>query len=222
MVDHLNEHGPEWFAAIVESSDDAIIGETLDGAITSWNASAARLFGYTAEEAVEQSATILLLKDLDDETRTMLERARRGMQSGHHDTQWRHKSGTPVHVSLSVSPIKDSDGKVIGVSSTLRDITDRKRSETQLRGYTEAMESAQQTLEDFNSAAEAANRAKNEFLANMSHEIRTPMTAILGFAEVLLGEESLLEAAPESIEALQTIQRNGNYLLKLINDILDL
>ncbi|MCH8046332.1 MAG: response regulator [Planctomycetes bacterium] len=222
MVQKLPELGPEWFAAIVESSDDAIIGETLDGTITYWNAGAALLFGYTAEEAVGQPAAMLVPEALVDEERTLLERAKRGQRTDHFDTQRQHQDGTPIDVSLNRSPIKDTAGKVIGVSSILRDITDRKRAEEEFRGYTEAMESANQTLEGFNSAAEAASRAKSEFLANMSHEIRTPMTAILGFSEILLGDESLHQAAPESIEALRTIQRNGKYLLDLIDDILDL
>ena len=222
MLQKLPKHGPEWFAAIVESSDDAIIGETVDGVITYWNEGASLLFGYTVEQAVGQPAAMLVSRAFVDEDRSLLKRAKRGQRTDHFDTQRQHKDGTLIHVSLNMSPIKDSGGSVIGVSSISRDITDRKRAEEELHGYTEAMESANQTLEGFNSAAEAASRAKSEFLANMSHEIRTPMTAILGFSELLLGDESLRQAAPESIDALQTIQRNGNYLLELINDILDL
>jgi len=108
-------------------------------------------------------------------------------------------------------------------------ITERKRREEELRRTRDelqenlmALESANRVLEEFNERAETATRAKSQFLANMSHEIRTPMTAILGFTDVLLGDEKLADASPEAADSLQTIQRNGQYLLRLINDILDL
>ncbi len=118
-------------------------------------------------------------------------------------------------------------GKLIYAAA--RDVTDRKqveeflrKSEEELKQTVAALESANRALERLNEIAETATRAKSEFLANMSHEIRTPMTAILGFTDVLLGEPGIEESPPERVEAIQTIQRNGRYLLELINDILDL
>ncbi len=126
-------------------------------------------------------------------------------------------------------PIKNDDDDVIQVVEILRDVTERKRTEDQLRAaqqdleqYVLALESTNVALERYSDQARAATRAKSEFLANMSHEIRTPMTAILGFTDVLLETGPQGDDPPERKDALQTIQRNGQYLLQLINDILDL
>jgi len=119
-------------------------------------------------------------------------------------------------------PIFDSAGRITMLVEQLQDITEQKRVQEELKNTIAALETANRNLEELNRIAESATRAKSEFLANMSHEIRTPMTAILGFAELLLGEPGLEQAPPERREAILTIQRNGNYLLELINDILDL
>jgi len=105
---------------------------------------------------------------------------------------------------------------------TFVDITDRKEAERQLQEYAAAVEANNKVLQELYERAEAATRAKSEFLANMSHEIRTPMTAILGYTQLLLEELQQQGAPPSQLETLRTIQRNGNYLLELLNDILDL
>jgi PAS domain S-box-containing protein len=119
-------------------------------------------------------------------------------------------------------PILDKSGQITMVVEQFQDITVQENALRELTGTVEKLESANQTLAEYNTLAESATRAKSEFLANMSHEIRTPMTAILGFAEVLLGEPGIELAPPERVEAIRTIRRNGEYLLDLINDILDL
>jgi PAS domain S-box-containing protein len=116
-------------AAIIESSDDAIISKNLDGVITSWNKGAERLFGYTAQEAIGRPVTMLMAPDRVDEEPGIIARIRRGEQIEHYDTVRRRKDGTPIDISLTVSPIKDADGKVIGASKIARDITDRKQAE---------------------------------------------------------------------------------------------
>jgi len=127
--------------------------------------------------------------------------------------------GRTVSCLITATPFRGNDDELVGVVMSLADITDRKRAEQETRDYAMALEAANQALEQFNEIANAATRAKSDFLANMSHEIRTPMTAILGFAEVLrdpqLGDE-------DRKAAVDTILRNGEHLLQLINDVLDL
>ena len=119
-------------ASIVDSSDDAIISKTLEGVITSWNAGAERLFGYTAKEAIGQSITMIIPLDRRDEETRILARLRQGEPIEHFDTVRQRKDGTKVEISLSISPVRDAAGKIIGASKIARDITGRKRIEREL------------------------------------------------------------------------------------------
>ena len=119
-------------AAIVESSDDAIISKNLDGVITSWNAGAERLFGYTAEEAVGQHISLIIPSNRRNEETTILERIHRGERIDHFDTVRVRKDGTTVDISLTISPVRDAEGKTVGASKIARDFTERKRMERQL------------------------------------------------------------------------------------------
>jgi PAS domain S-box-containing protein len=119
--------------AIVESSDDAIISKTLQGVITGWNVSAQRIFGYAAEEVVGRPINILIPPDRQYEELDILERLRRGESVRHFETVRIRKDGGRIHVSLAISPIKDANGMIIGVSKIARDITERKRAESELR-----------------------------------------------------------------------------------------
>ncbi len=138
-------------AAIVESSEDAIVSKTLDGVIRSWNAGAERLFGYTAAEAVGRPITLIIPPERLDEVRTILDRLRRGERVEHFETVRVSKDGRRLDISLTVSPIRDDSGRVIGASKIARDITERKRAENALRESEERYRRA---------AAEAAQAAE--------------------------------------------------------------
>jgi PAS domain S-box-containing protein len=118
-------------AAIVESSDDAIVSKDLNGIIKSWNGGAERLFGYRAEEVIGQPITILIPPDRMNEEPEIIERVRRGDRVEQYDTVRRRKDGSLVDISLTVSPLKDADGRIIGASKIARDITERKRAQEQ-------------------------------------------------------------------------------------------
>jgi PAS domain S-box-containing protein len=136
-----------WLAAIVESSEDAIVSKTLDGIITSWNPAAERLFGCTAEEAIGRPISILAPPDRENEMTGILERIGRGEKVDRYDTVRRRKDGSLVNVSLTVSPIRDETGRIVGASKIARDITARKQAEERQRLLT----------------AELSHRVKNLF-----------------------------------------------------------
>jgi PAS domain S-box-containing protein len=121
-----------FLAAIVQSSDDAIASKNLDGIITSWNKGAERVFGYTAEEAIGQPITIVIPQDRQDEERTILTRIRRGERIEHFETIRQRKQGNLIWVSLTISPVKNAEGKIVGASKTARDITEQKRTGDQI------------------------------------------------------------------------------------------
>jgi PAS domain S-box-containing protein len=126
------ESGLQHFAAIVESSDDAIISKNLDGVITSWNPGAERIFGYSAEEMIGQSIKTLIPQHLHSEEDTILSRIRSGQRIEHYETVRQRKYGGLVEISLSVSPLKNAQGAIIGASKIARDISERKRNEAQI------------------------------------------------------------------------------------------
>jgi PAS domain S-box-containing protein len=128
-----------WLAAIVESSDDAIVSKTLDGTITSWNPAAQRLFGYTAEEVIGRPISILAAPDREDEMPANLKRIRRGEKVDRYETVRRREDGSLVDISLTVSPIRDKSGRIVGASKIARDITARKQVEERQRLLTEEL-----------------------------------------------------------------------------------
>ena len=144
-----SEQRLRWLASIVESSYDAIVSKNLDGIITSWNSGAERVFGYSASEAIGQPITLVIPEDRLSEEREILTRMRRGERIDHFETVRRRKQGSLIVVSLTVSPVKDANGKIVGASKIARDITEQKRNQEQIA-----------TL-----AREAEHRSKN-LLAN--------------------------------------------------------
>jgi PAS domain S-box-containing protein len=201
----------ERLAAIVEGSDDAIISKTLDGVVTSWNAGATRIFGYTAQEMIGRPIAGIIPLDLQDEERDIIAKLRRGEHIAHFDTIRLAKDARRVAVSLSVSPLRDAEGTVVGASKIARDISARKQAEEALRNANEAAQQARME-------AEAASRAKTEFLSVLSHKIRTPLNSIGGFVD-LLTNSTELTAQQRRYAGL--VRAANVSLLTIVNDMLD-
>ena len=199
-----------YLAAIVASSDDVIVSKTLDGVITSWNPGAERVLGYTAAEAVGKHIKMIIPPERWAEEDDVLARIGRGERVDHFETVRRAKDGRLLNISLTVSPIKDQNGKIVGASKVARDITERKEAEREFgRLLLREKESRAQ--------AEEANRLKDEFLAVVSHELRTPLNAIVGWASLL----RMRKLDDETMRAIETIQRNAQTQNQLIGDLLD-
>jgi PAS domain S-box-containing protein len=192
-------------AAIVDSSNDAIIGKTLEGIITTWNRGAEGVYGYTAAEMVGRHISILVPKERPDEVREIIA----GMlamdaRTKHFETQRIRKDGRRIDVSLTVSPIRDSDGTIIGASSVARDTTEHNVMAAALKAS------------ELRSVL-AVSRAKDEMVSLVSHELRTPLASLLGFTELLYSREFSEE---KRRQYLGVMLREGRRLTDLINDVL--
>src|SRR3989441_10166023 len=200
-------------AAIIESSDDAIIGKDLNGIIVSWNKGAERLYGYRAQEVVGQPISLLIPPELSDDLPGILSRLQRGERITQYETVRMKKDGTGVAVSVTISPIRESSGTIIGASSIARDITDRQRMEDLSRKNEELVQQYRRVQE--------VNRLKSEFLANMSHELRTPLNALIGFTEMIY-DGFVGQTSDAQHEYLGDVLSSSRHLLQLISDVLDL
>ncbi|NUQ62989.1 MAG: CHASE domain-containing protein [Pirellulales bacterium] len=201
-----------------ESLQGIALADAESGEILDCNKALADMLGRSIEELVGQHQRILHPGAEGEMSQTFQEH--RNTANGKVlESQLITKAGEIRDVEIKAHTLQ-LHGKAV-LQGFFTDISERKRIERQQAEYTAALEKNNRVMEELCRAAEAATRAKSEFLANMSHEIRTPMTAILGFADVLLGEAGD-NAPPHRVEAIRTIQRNGDHLLRLINDILDL
>ena len=192
------------YEAIVDSSDDGIVSKDLHSIVHSWNKGAERIFGYSAEEMIGESIAKLFPADRLDEETLILARLEKGERVDHFETKRQHKDGTLIDVSLTISPIRNAEGVIVGASKIARDVT--------------AQKEAQRKLADAHRELKRADRLKTEFLATLSHELRTPLNAILGWVQILRDG-----ASPDDLaQGLPIIERNVRAQTQLIEDLLDM
>ena len=208
----FEEHATVLLAAIVESSDDAIVSKTLDGVITSWNGGAERMFGWPASMAIGQHITLIVPADRRAEEEEVLARLSRGERLDHFETVRVARDGRLIDVSLTVSPVRNRLGQIVGASKVARDISERRRLE-EYRNLLLKHEHQART------AAESLIRAKDQFLATISHELRTPLNAIFGWAKLL--EKPELDERSRK-RAITAIVNGASAEARLVEDLLDL
>jgi PAS domain S-box-containing protein len=186
-----------FLASLIKSSDDAIIGKTLEGIITTWNEGAERMYQYNESEIVGKHITTIFPTDKLNEYDFIMNKVKNGEALDHHETIRKRKDGSLVTVSVTISPIKTPQGKIIGVSTIARDITEQKRLQHEVE------------------------RKKDEFLGIASHELKTPLTSIKGYTQIL---ERIIQESNDK-KALKYIEKQKLYIDKLhglIGDLLDI
>jgi PAS domain S-box-containing protein len=191
------EQNANLLASIVESSDDAIISKDLNGVITSWNSGAERLFGYTAEEAIGKSITMLIPSERLDEEPRILASLRRGEWVDHFETIRVRKDGSPLNISLTISPVKDNDGTIVGASKIARDITERVRQEAALK---------------------EANADLQQFAYSASHDLQEPVRMVRAYSE-LLQQEFGDQLGPIADEIIQHTVEGAKRMDNLLRDL---
>jgi PAS domain S-box-containing protein len=212
------EDAEAFAASIIESANDAIVTKTLTGIITSWNRGAERLFGYTANEIIGKPVLLLIPPERVDEEKQILGKLGQGDRIEHYETQRLRKDGQLVDVSLTVSPVRNKAGKIIGASKIARDITEQKRFQAERDRLLTSEREARAEAEMARMEAQEANRLKDDFLAVLSHELRTPLNAILGWSSILSSRND-----DGSVDrAIEVIQRNAGVQKRLIEDLLDM
>jgi PAS domain S-box-containing protein len=190
---------PGYLASIVDSTDDAVIGKTLDGTIISWNHGAERIYGYTADEVVGQPISILIPADRPDELPVILRRLARGERIEHYLTRRRRKDGRILDISVTISPVHGASGEIIGASAIARDVTEQQ------------------------AAVKEALRLRDEFISVAAHELRTPLTTI--YARLQLAERRLARGDLDPKTALRDVtlvRQAADRLKALIDRLLDI
>ena len=210
-------------AAIVESSDDAILSKDLNGVIQSWNRGAQQMFGYEAHEIIGKPVTMLIPEGHKDEEPEILARIRRGEKIDHYETIRQRKDGSIINISLTVSPIRDAEGNIIGASKIARNITERKQAEEALR---KARQELARVNEDLEQRVKARTALLNEAVAQMeefsysvSHDLRGPLRAMQGYARAITEDygDRLDEGGRDYLDR---IVRSSQRMDKLILDVL--
>jgi two-component system, chemotaxis family, CheB/CheR fusion protein len=198
-------------AAIVASSDDAIISKTLHGRIQSWNAGATRIFGYQESEVIGKPITIIIPPELHDEERRILKMVSQGERVDHFDTTRLTKDGRRIAISLTVSPVRDSQGTIVGASKVARDVSERKAAEQALRESEQRLRASEEALRD-------ADRRKDEFLALLAHELRNPLAPI---RYALAANKKEGRTTEQQKRAEEVIERQVTHMSRLLDDLLD-
>jgi PAS domain S-box-containing protein len=198
-------HHRALLAAIVDSSDDAIVSKTLDGRILSWNRGASRIFGYEPHEVIGKPITIIIPPELHAEEQQILEKLGRGERIEHFDTVRVTKDGRRIAISLTVSPVRAADGTIIGASKVARDVSERKLAEERLKESEEALR--------------LADRRKDEFLALLAHELRNPLAPI---RYALAANKKPGRTPEQSRQAEEIIERQVAHMSRLLDDLLDI
>lgn len=185
-------------AAIVESSDDAIISKDFNGIIMTWNASAQRILGYTAEEAIGKHISLIIPEDRFEEETGIITSIRSGRRVEHFETVRLGKSGKLVNLSITVSPIRDASGKIVGASKVARDITERIEIENALR---------------------ESERRKDEFLAILAHELRNPLAPLRNALAIFRSGKA---NEGTQAQAREMMERQINQMVRLVDDLMDI
>jgi PAS domain S-box-containing protein/excisionase family DNA binding protein len=204
-------------SAIVESSNDAIFGKTLEGIVTSWNRAAEKLYGYRAEEMVGESVARIIPPGRADELPNILARLRRGERIEHYETVRRHKDGSLLDVSVTISPVMDAKGRISAASVIARDVSERRRAEAERARLLQSEQAAR-------AVAEAALRARDEFLAAAAHDLKTPLTIIKGTALLLQRHvgRTRRNGGDRVTSGLESIDATATQMAAQIDELLDL
>lgn len=217
---HQAQRAEAHLAAIVMSSEDAIVSKNLQGIVKSWNGAAEQLFGYTAEEMIGQPVNRLIPPNRHDEEPDILEQIERGKSIKHYETIRRRKDGSDVPVSLTVSPLIDHHGKIIGASKIARNITEQKRAEEALRERDRSLTTINDALKKQTIALAESNKELEGFSYSVSHDLRAPLRTIDAFSRIL-EEDHGPHLNDDARRSLSIVRKAVGQAGELIDDLLE-